>query len=524
MPNDDAMLDWIPQSVPWKNWHETVKAPIIGTHMVWYPADEPQYGSSAINRCTAQIQRAIADARAKGRSCRVVGRGWSLSDIAVTNGALIDLSRLKGMKPLAAQQLDPAYPGTPDDAAGLWLIQCGAYISEINRMIESDRFGRSMRTTGAANGQTIVGAAATGTHGSVLGRNALHDQIVAVHLLAGDKKQYWLERASYPVLKPSLAASLGAEVKRDDKLFNAVVLGLGAFGVIHNVVLETRPRALFKAISFDKDAAGKPLVLDEAMRKVIATLDFASHPMLKPAAGLGKPYFFQPIIDPNSNPVQVLATMMFEQPWQQGYQPDYRMAEAKFGPGYDFLSTLGRLLDVFKPGVPLVAQVAKAELFDTRPRTASWGELFGFKTPRTLVASGSVAVPLERALETLDILIALNKTVGPAPLVFGCRYVAKSKALLAMNRFDTTFVVSIDGVYNKTSLAFFAAVPKAMEAAGIPFGQHWGKANDYTPARVRAAFGSNLDDWIAARHELLPDPADRAMFTNDYMRKRGLDA
>lgn len=521
---DETMFDLKMRSRTWQNWHETVEAPIKGVATIWYPDDAPTYGADAINRCTRAIQRAIAEAQRRNVPCRAVGSTWSLSLVPATDGILIDTSRLKGLKPVRPSQIDPAYPGGVDAAAGLWLLQSGATVAELNTMLESDRYGRSLRTSGAANGQSFVGAAAAGTHGSALGVGALHDHIVAIHLLAGPTKQVWLERASRPVLKAAFPASLGAEVIRDDALFNAVVVGLGAFGVVHNVVIETRPRFLLAARSFARDAAGALLTLDAAMRRVIATLDFDSHPMLKPAAGDPQPYFFQPIIDPNTNPVQVLVTQMFERPWRAGYVPSYALNQASFGPGYDFISLLGRLLDIFQPAVPLVSQIAKGQLFDLSARTGSWGEMFGFKTPRTKVASGSVAVGIGDALKTIDLLIALNAEIGPAPLVFGCRYVKKSPALLAMNRFDTSFVVSIDGIFNAASNRFFAAIPARMEAAGIPFTQHWGKTNGYTPARTAAAFGGDLAAWIAARHRLLPDPVDRVTFTNAYMRERGLDA
>ena len=53
-------------------------------------------------------------------------------------------------------------------------------------------------------------------------------------------------------------------------------------------------------------------------------------------------------------------------------------------------------------------------------------------------------------------------------------------------------------------------IPAAMDAQGIPFTQHWGKTNGYTPARVQTMFGPDYNAWIAARHTLLPDPADGA--------------
>jgi hypothetical protein len=109
------------------------------------------------------------------------------------------------------------------------------------------------------------------------------------------------------------------------------------------------------------------------------------------------------------------------------------------------------------------------------------------------------------------------------PLVLGCRYVRKTPALLAFNKFDTGLMISLDGVDSKGTRAFFAAAADRLEAKGIDYTQHWGKVNSYTKARVLKAYGGNAGKWIAARHQLIPDPADRAVFTNAYMVERGLD-
>ena len=533
MSDDTTMWEWLPQDRDWQNWHKTIRGPIDGVYNHRYPPENPAFGVDPINRCTRQIQRSIAHARAAGSTVRGIGRGWSLSEITLPQGRLIDISLLIGRKPVARSQIDPGYPGGTTESGKLWLVQGGTYISELNRTLEHNRFGRSLRTTGAANGQTVIGASSTGTHGSARQFGAFHDQIVAIHLIANETTQYWLERASYPVLKPRFGQSLGAQVLRDDALFNAVVMGLGAFGIIHNVVIETRPRRLFEAINnghltdpFDIPDGQQPALnrffYDADMRDLIATLDFESHPQLKPPPGRGAPYFFQPILDPNTSPVEVLVTQMYERPWQPGYVPNYAANESTFGPGYDFISVLGFLLDRFPGLTPTFADIARGQLFRYAPKTGSWGEQFGYKAARTKVASGSVAVPLDRALATLDALIDLNTDIGGAPLVYGCRYVRKSDALLAFNRWDTTFVVSMDGVENARSQSFFARVPQEMEARGIPFTQHWGKTNHYTPQRVRTAYGANLDAWRDARETLLPDPADRALYSNDYLRERGL--
>ena len=107
-------------------------------------------------------------------------------------------------------------------------------------------------------------------------------------------------------------------------------------------------------------------------------------------------------------------------------------------------------------------------------------------------------------------------------VVLGCRYVRKSPALLAFNRFDIGMMISIDGVDSKTSRAYFAAAADRLEALGIDYTQHWGKVNGYTPARVKKAYGANVDKWLAARKALLPVKADRTRFDNQYIEERGL--
>jgi len=522
MSDDTTMLSTFGGPRPWQNWHQTISGTIAAVDKVFYPPDRPIYGSSAINRCTRQIQRSIASAKAQQVEHRAIGRGWSLSEAPVTSGIMLDNADLAGKKRLRSDQLDPAYPGNAQAAAGLCLVQCGTYISELNPWLENDTNQLSLHTTGAANGQTIVGATSTGTHGSALDYGALHDHIVAIHLITDDNAQFWLERASYPVMKAALPQSINARLLRDDDVFNAVVMGLGAFGVIHNVVIEARPRFLLDAHNYDTERNGQKLVLDARMRNRIGNLDFTGDPALDPPGASGQPYFFQPIINPNTNPPEVLITQMYEKPWNPAHQADYAMKQGTFGPGYDFISVAGQALNLFTGLVPLFSQLVAGSLFQLGNSTGTWGEQFGYKAFRTKVASGTVAVPLNRALDTLDLLLALNGTMGPVPLVFGCRYVRKSPALLAFNRWDPTFVVSMDGVHNANAIAFLDAIPAQMEAAGIPFTQHWGKTNGSTPQRITNVYGNDRDTWVAARNQLLPSAVQRTMFSNKFLRDLNL--
>jgi hypothetical protein len=493
----------------WDNWHKTVSQPIEGIYTPHYPADNPPYTAAVLNACTQDIQLAIAVAKERSLRLRAAGSAWSLSTAGVTNGIMLDTSFLKGWFKINPGNLDPGYQGTA--RSGLFFFQCGTLIAEVNKTIESDTHRRSLRTTGAANGQTIVGATATGTHGSALGFGAAHDQIVAIHLLAGPQKQFLLERASYPVLKQAFADALNAELVRDDDLFNAAVMSFGSMGVIHNVVIETRPRFLLDAETH------APVPFDQDLRNLIATLDPERHPRLR---GKGQPYFLQVVVNPHSNDAMI--NVMYEQRWKDGHVPDYRLKAGKVGPGYDALGLVGKVFETSPALIPSFFKLVST-VIDTKPKLdRSWGELFGYKAPQTKVASGSIAVALADALATLDILGQVNAQ-HPAPLVYGCRFVKRSPALLAFNRFDTTFVVSLDGVFNNQSVDFFRRSAAALDQAGIRYTQHWGKANAYTGPRIRQAYGDGaVDKWLAARHRLLPSARDRAIFTNPFMEERGL--
>jgi len=276
-------------------------------------------------------------------------------------------------------------------------------------------------------------------------------------------------------------------------------------------VIETVPRYLLKT----RPGTAK---LDEKLWKAIGALDFSAHDFFKNE----KPYFFQAVINPSTDDVLIMANYRKDGP--DTFQPNYDLVSPakSIGPGFDALSTLGVILDAFQGVIPAFSKLAAKQLFDTTPKRGTPGMIYGFKPPLLHVASGSIAVALPDARRTLETMIQLYKDIGPVPLVFGCRYVRKSPALLAFNRFPIGLMISIDGVDNATSRAFFAAAADRVEAAGITFTQHWGKTNSYTPQRLAKAYGGNVQKWLDARRTLIPAAADRALFDNDYIRERGL--
>jgi hypothetical protein len=502
----------------WKNFHESWEQAIVGEWDVFMPQQAAGLTVEDLKETTRQFQALIADARKKGLKARAIGSSWSLSHAPATSGWTLNTNRLRGRLKVSAADIDPGYPGNADQKNGLYLFQCGNTVADVNKVLESKSQQRSLFTSGAANGQTIVGATSCGTHGSALECGALHDHIVAIHLICTGNSHFWIERKSRPVMKADWVKKLGATLKRDDDdLFNAAVVSFGSFGIIGAVVLETVPR-------YWLDTFPGTATLDEDLWKVIGGLDFSAHPYFQPDGKKpgGKPYFFQAVINPASD--EVLLNANYKKECPADYAPNYDLIQkpGAIGPGFDSLSTVGFILDKFKGVIPRFSKLVAGALFDTKPKTGTSGEIYGFKAPQLHVASGSIAVALADARRTLETLVALYKEIGPVPLVLGCRYVRKTPALLAFNKFDMGLMISLDGVDSKGTRDFFATAANRLEAKGIDFTQHWGKVNGYTKARVDKAYGGNVGKWLKARREVLPDDGDRTLFDNLYIEERGL--
>ncbi|HEV2818456.1 MAG TPA: hypothetical protein VGW40_14685 [Allosphingosinicella sp.] len=499
----------------WKNFHQTFEQLNEGTWDLHFPnTSPPKTVVEDLRESTRQIQGLIGQARQKpGMKLRAQGSRWSLSKAPATSGWAVNTNRLTGKMKIGPADIHADYPGSADQKAGLYLFQCGNTVADVNRTIEDRSQGRSLFTSGAANGQTIVGATSCGTHGSALGHGALHDHIVAIHVVPTANSHFWIERKSRPVMTKEWIDKLGATAMRDDdETFNAAVVSFGSFGIIESIVIETVPRYQLKT----KPGTAK---LDEALWKVIGALDFTAHDFFKPD---GKPYFFQAVINPPTDEVLLMAN--YRQDCPADYVPTYSLTQdpKAIGPGFDALSTVGVILDAFKGVIPAFSKLAAKQLFDTSSKTGTSGQIYGFKPPLLKVASGSIAVRLADARKTLEELIQLYKETGPVPIVLGCRYVWASKALLAFNKFDIGLMISIDGVDSQGTRAYFAAAADRLEAKGIDYTQHWGKVNGYTPTRVKKAYGANVDAWLKARKRLLPAAADRALFDNAYIDERGL--
>lgn len=483
------------------NWHRTLKQPLRARFDLFNPETSP----SLIGfRSTARaLQELIRDAQQKPVRLRALGAGWSFSEVAAVDGWQLNTAYLNWVFRLDAHSVVPEWA---DRTAGLVLAQCGVSIHELNRYLEHDKH-RSLRTSGASNGQTIAGAISTDTHGSAIDCGPLGSQVLGIHLITAPDQQLWIERASQPVLNPAFVDRLGASLVRDDALFNAALVGLGSLGIVHAVLLDTTERFLLRARQVR-------LPYDAALKHAMNTHDFS-------ALGYAlRPYFFQVVVNPHAKSPEAYVKVMYREPCPESYQPNYAQGDKRVA-GYDLARLVGRLLDAF-PGLTrsVTRKLVKQELKESQSEEwGSWGEIFDFTTPRAKSAGASLGVPRERCTEALELVRSAFDAVGGAPMVFACRFVQRSSALLALARFAPTCVIDLDGVHAKSTLAVMEGARRRLEAAQIPFTQHWGKLHGLTPARVRASYGPDLTEWLRARRQLLPTPAARFTFSNELLER-----
>ncbi|PSJ36225.1 FAD-binding oxidoreductase [Allosphingosinicella deserti] len=490
----------------WTNWHLTVRdVPIAGRFELHNSG-----GSASIARMAesaAAVQLLLGRACREGRRLRAQGAAWSFSEAAaIPGGWCLATGHANWLFRLPGAHVVPDYPF---DREGLILCQTGISVAELNMFLEGR--GRSLATTGASNGQTFVGAMSTGTHGSAIDHPAIQGQVAAFQLLPAPDLNLWVEPASRPVTDGRLAADLGATVVRDDALFSAALVGLGAFGVVHSVLVRTVPRFL---LEMSRERRPLTAEIEKAMNG--GGFDAAGLP-----GGTRRPYFFQSVVNRHIDAGHAYVTVGYDLPWEEDQKLDYDLVN-KRGPGYELAVVVANLLSAF-PGLspPITKAVLSDQLKPFKARKRSWGQSFNYTTPRSGTAGAAVAVPTERTLDALEILQRAMKKVGKVPAAFACRYAVKSPGLLAFTRHGRTTIVDIDGIDTVGTRKLMAQAVADLRTQGIPHTEHWGKVNQMTATSVRDAYGDDLEAWMRTRTDLLDRQAEY-VFGSAFLDRLGL--
>jgi L-gulono-1,4-lactone dehydrogenase len=178
----------------------------------------------------SELIDSVARGADAGRRVRVAGSGHSFTDIACTDGRMIDISRLNGLLEV-------------DRSSGLVRVEAGIVIGDLARAL--DIHGLAMENQGDIDRQTLAGAISTATHGTGARFQNLSAQVEAVELVLADGTIHECSAESNP-----------------DGLL-AARAGLGALGALYSVTLRTVPAYTIRRVDHPEPLEQTLASLDE---------------------------------------------------------------------------------------------------------------------------------------------------------------------------------------------------------------------------------------------------------------------
>ncbi len=504
----------------WTNKHENFTHQLVAdaSFKLWNPPAE-KYRDRYL-ATTKNFQWLIDHAVTNNLRLRAIGSGWSFTKVGVTDGGLIDTAGLNFSFPITQNYVNSQYAQKAED---LYFAQCGTIIHELNTRLAAKNPQRSIKASGASNGQTIAGALSTGTHGAAIKFGAIPDFTVGLHIVTSGDRHIWLEKASYPVASQEFVDWLDADLVRDDALFNAALVSFGSFGFIHGVMIETEPQFLLTEHRLGKVA------YDDTLKTAMKTLDFSG--LNLPGTGQnGDMYHFEVLFnihdfEPGNPEKGAFIKYMFKKPFTLPHTPLQRRNDFTYGD--DLLGIISTLLDKQPAsglGIPALVNLMFGLAFKPEPpRTGTVREMFGYTKFRGKVASAAIGIDSADSPRTLELLIEVNKQ-HPFPGGLALRYVKGTKATLGFTKFPNTCVLEMDGVDSLPARKFFAAVWDRLEQEQIPYALHWGKINfNLNGVRIKQMYGTtSMEAWIDARNAVL-DPTVLPVFDSPFLKQCGLD-
>lgn len=495
-------------NAPWTNQHRNLALVVERLYDVWNLWDdrrpEEGYGWRPGLLGLQQIVRQAEDA---GKRVRALGGAWSLSDAAVTPEFLVNTKPLNHVTiGLRRDLVDAACAELPER---LVFAQCGVGVGELNDALEAA--GLALPTSGASDGQTLCGAVATGTHGSAHQIGSMQDFILGMHLVSEGGKSRWIERASRPAAGRALCEILGAELLRDDRLFEAALVSFGSFGIVHALLFAAEPLYLLErhVRRYDYDD----------VKGALGTLDVSG---LGLPHGDELPFHFEIVLNPyatSRGQRGAWVRFMYKVAPERAIAPP-----VKTGPGDDLLGVVGTISDAVPSAIPAVlGALLEQALAPAAGVLRTPGTTFGPTAIRGPVLSTEIGVALADVPAAVEAILDVARRMpfgGPVAL----RYVKDSSALLAFTRFaPITCTIELPSAGTKRTQRAFEEVWTALDDPPIPCTFHWGQRfrDDYNWDRIHAIFGSRADGWLAARRSLL-SPAGRRMFSNALVERCGL--
>jgi FAD/FMN-containing dehydrogenase len=500
----------------WKNVHATFEAKLddlIDVDNSAATGPQPT-GLALLRQAARDLDGLVQEARQQGKRIRALGSGWALTDIAVTDGWLINTKLLNGCFDISNRYFVPSYPD--EKRPYLVVAQCGISIGELNVHLEvtaTAGFRRALKTSGIGAGQTVAGAVSGNTHGSAVNFGSTPDYVVGMQIVTGSGKSLWLERASYPVLNDDWIGGLESELIRDDDVFDAALVSFGAFGIITAMAIETDP---IYQLQFPKVRD----IAHDALKDKLNNFDSCDPPDL---------YHYEFIFDPYSAKQKAMEAPAIRVPFEAGHKPPKPVWIVRYEAGFAPADKAAKLL----PGVPFLTPQQKTALQFEQYRKrcilgnvrATPGQLFTATiTYFEGVTESALGVSITDAAKMMEISTDVIKDMK-LPVMSQVRLVHPSRALLSFTYLEPKTVIFEYGiVHDATYPAFERELTGALAAANVPYTFHWSKNSGIDPQQLEAMYGADrVSRWRAARERVFQnDQSLMKVFENEHLLRAGL--
>ncbi|GAX25336.1 hypothetical protein FisN_5Lh429 [Fistulifera solaris] len=499
-----------------------------------FTIDESKLFLSGLTLLTELVDRVYGE----GLRARAHGSKWSLNNIAYTDDVVVNSQGLTYRK-IGIEDETHVTPEYIDIRNRLAIVQSGVMTTDINKDLSEKSLALS--TNAATDGQRLVGAVSTGTHGSAVNYGSMPEFVRAIHIVIPGE-HVLIQRASDVVITESFAEWLGgARVINDDTLFNAAVVSFGSFGIIHALIIEAEPlyklRLQSKQFNYDQ------------VRPVLESLD----PSSLGFEGIGSelPFHFEVAINAYRRNNGGCFVRLFEkiavtdQAFSTQAEGNVFSREGANDTSIDLYEAMGT---AFRPAMGLlpsaflkrrvygrVLQIVLRNFFKTNQKRLQgasrkpheWFTSRNNGSPSTtspIAGTGlEFGVPADRVVEVIEIIFDIVRD-DPLAGQIAMRFIKKSSATLGFNKYDLTATVEMSGPYD---VVFFRnqgrvrqKIKEAIAASGIPHTYHWGQDFPINDEWVRNAYGSSVDEWKQARLDFLGDAIDT--FSNDLLEDLGL--
>jgi L-gulono-1,4-lactone dehydrogenase len=367
-----------------------------------------------------ELARVVAGAR----RVKVVGSGHSFTDIACTDGVMVDPSGLKRVLSVDGDSVT---------------VEAGITLRELGPELASR--GLALENQGDVDAQTIAGAISTATHGTGGRFGNISSQVTAVRLVRAD-------------------GSI-VELREGDDLLAGRV-SLGALGAISAVTLRCVP-------AFTIHRIDEPLPLDDVLARLGERVDGNDH--------------FELFVFPYTRTALTLTSRRTDRDPRPPGRARVLMRDVLLeNAALEVACRTGRRLPGLIPRVnrTLVRAMSRAEHLDRSHRVYANRRTVRFTEMEYAIPRERTAEALERVLE----LVERRRVRVGFPIEL--RVVAPDDALLSTAQGRTTGYIAVHQYRGMEFESYFRGVETIMdEYDGRP---HWGKRHYQSAATLRPRY------------------------------------